>query len=67
MHISKFDPRLDELLNSEQVVLRSDSGAIVASEQDLEHCECSLLQVSFKEWFKNSQIFPRKSENLFVK
>ncbi|CBY08670.1 unnamed protein product [Oikopleura dioica] len=48
MHISKFDPRLDELLNSEQVVLRSDSGAIVASTQDLEECECSVLQVSFK-------------------
>ena len=52
MHISKFDPRLDELLDSEQVVLRSDSGAIVASKQDLEYCECSFLQVSFKERFK---------------
>jgi len=54
MHISKFDPRLDELLKSEEVVLRSDSGAIVASEQDLEACQSSFLQVSFKEWFKNS-------------
>ena len=57
MHISKYDPRLDELLNSEQVVLRSDSGAIVASEQDLDDCECSFLHVSFKESFKNYQIF----------
>jgi hypothetical protein len=57
MHISKFDPRLDELLKSEEVVLRSDSGAIVASEEDLHNCECSFLQVSFKEWFKNYQIF----------